>query len=157
MPRGGFHPVELRVQVLTLSAIGFSTEKISKSLNLSPRTVQSIVKKGRDRGYRPEIEQGMRNDQKFLLMKLPETAAMRKQADIEIEAMNRELEPLCREEWELATGLSRVHLRPNRGRVPKWNWNEKNDLNAIEPCWAWMKKRTTSRGAPRDKKTGEAE
>lgn len=55
MPRGGFHPVELRVQVLTLSAIGFSTEKISKSLNLSPRTVQSIVKKGRDRGYRPEV------------------------------------------------------------------------------------------------------
>ncbi|CBF87508.1 hypothetical protein AN9381.2 [Aspergillus nidulans FGSC A4] len=338
MPRGGFHPVELRVQVLTLSAIGFSTEKISKSLNLSPRTVQSIVKKGRDRGYRPEVSLRVQlefvEDRKrsgrpveiteatqntvitsvtadragreklseilayeagishssvlcilhshgFVIAKpswkpglteaaclrrlefclahqhwtledwkrviftdetgvilghrrgairvwrtvkdshtrncvrrrwkacsdfmvwgcfsynkkgplhiyKPETAAMRKQADIEIEAMNRELEPLCREEWELATGLSRVHLRPNRGRVPKWNWNEKNedsapahchriqqhvykaedvqkildwpgnspDLNAIEPCWAWMKKRTTSRGAPRDKKTGEAE
>ncbi|CBF83503.1 uncharacterized protein ANIA_03048 [Aspergillus nidulans FGSC A4] len=334
MPRGGFHPVELRVQVLTLSAIGFSTEKISKSLNLSPRTVQSIVKKGRDRGYRPEntvitsvtadqagreklseilaYEAGISHSSVlcilyshgFVIAKpswkpglteaaclrrlefclahqhwtledwkrviftdetgvilghrrgairvwrtvkdshtrncvrrrwkacsdfmvwgcfsynkkgplhiyKPETAAMWKQADIEIEAMNCELEPLCREEWELATGLSRVHLRPNRGRVPKWNWNEKNvlkpllipfakecmierpntivledsvpahchriqqhvykaedvqkildwpgnspDLNAIEPCWAWMKKRTTSRGAPRDKKTGEAE
>jgi hypothetical protein len=29
------------------------------------------------------------------------------------------------------------------------------DLNAIEPCWMWLKKRTTSRGAPRDKKTGK--
>jgi hypothetical protein len=55
MPCGSFHPVELCVQVLTLSAIGFSTEKISKSLNLSPRTVQSIVKKGRDCSYRPEV------------------------------------------------------------------------------------------------------
>jgi hypothetical protein len=27
------------------------------------------------------------------------------------------------------------------------------DLNAIEPAWPWLKRRTTSRGAPRDKKT----
>ncbi|OJZ80204.1 hypothetical protein ASPFODRAFT_148152, partial [Aspergillus luchuensis CBS 106.47] len=29
------------------------------------------------------------------------------------------------------------------------------DLNAIECAWPWMKRRTTSRGAPRDKKTAE--
>jgi hypothetical protein len=29
------------------------------------------------------------------------------------------------------------------------------DLNTIEPCWFWLKKRTTARGAPRDKKTGK--
>ena len=41
-------------------------------------------------------------------------------------------------------------------KILDWPGNSP-DLNAIEPCWAWMKKRTTSRGAPRDKKTGEAE
>ena len=29
------------------------------------------------------------------------------------------------------------------------------DLNAIEAAWPWLKRRTTSRGAPRDKKTGK--
>jgi transposase len=27
------------------------------------------------------------------------------------------------------------------------------DLNMIEAAWPWMKRRTTARGAPRDKKT----
>lgn len=30
------------------------------------------------------------------------------------------------------------------------------DLNMIEPCWPWLKKRTTLRGAPADKKTAKA-
>lgn len=29
------------------------------------------------------------------------------------------------------------------------------DLNAIEPCWPWMKSRTTRKGAPQDRKTAE--
>ena len=29
------------------------------------------------------------------------------------------------------------------------------DLNAIEAAWLWLKRRTTSRSAPRDKKTGK--
>lgn len=53
MPRGGFHSTELRVQVLTLWALDYRTEQICKLLDLSPRTVQNLVKKGKDRGYRP--------------------------------------------------------------------------------------------------------
>jgi hypothetical protein len=40
-------------------------------------------------------------------------------------------------------------------KILDWPGNSP-DLNAIEPCWMWMKKRTTSRGAPRDKKTGKS-
>ena len=29
------------------------------------------------------------------------------------------------------------------------------DLNMIEPCWPGMKRRTTARGAPRDRKTAK--
>ena len=29
------------------------------------------------------------------------------------------------------------------------------NLNAIEAAWPWLKRRTTSRGAPQDKKTGK--
>jgi hypothetical protein len=29
------------------------------------------------------------------------------------------------------------------------------DLNMIEPCWAWMKRATTRKGAPQDRKTAE--
>lgn len=39
-------------------------------------------------------------------------------------------------------------------KILDWPGNSP-DLNAVEPCWAWLKKRTTSRGAPRDRKTGK--
>ena len=51
----------------------------------------------------------------------PETAAIRRQAELEIEALNRELEHLYKEEWEVNTAMNRLHLRANRGRTPKWN------------------------------------
>ncbi|CBF84331.1 hypothetical protein AN2628.2 [Aspergillus nidulans FGSC A4] len=158
-----------------------------------------------------------------------ETAYQHKKSEVEIAALNAELEPILREEWEIETRLKRLHLRGVPGRVPTWRFTEKTgklvrkskggvdwwryqqeillphlipfakackierpdtkvledgapahkhhaqrriysiheiekifdwpgnspDLNAIEPCWMWMKKRTTSRGAPRDKKTGK--
>lgn len=55
-----------------------------------------------------------------------ETKQQRKQADEEIEALNQELEPLYREQCEMNTAMNRLQLRLNRGRTPKWNWNEKN-------------------------------
>lgn len=40
-------------------------------------------------------------------------------------------------------------------RLLDWPGNSP-DLNAIEPCWPFLKRLTTIRGAPRDKKTGKA-
>lgn len=53
MPVNGFHTTELRVQVLTLWAVQYKTEQIANILDLPPRTVLNIIKKGKDRGYRP--------------------------------------------------------------------------------------------------------
>jgi hypothetical protein len=40
-------------------------------------------------------------------------------------------------------------------RLLDWPGNSP-DLNAIEPCWPFLKRLTTIRGAPRNKKTGKA-
>lgn len=39
-------------------------------------------------------------------------------------------------------------------KIMDWPGNSP-DLNTIKPAWPWLKQRTTSRGAPRDKKTGK--
>jgi transposase len=54
MPRGGFHSTELPVQVLTLWSVGFETPRIMELLGLSQRTVQNMIRKGKERGFRPE-------------------------------------------------------------------------------------------------------
>jgi transposase len=56
----------------------------------------------------------------------PETSQQKKQAEIEIEALNQELEPIRRAEWEMNTTMNRLHLRGIGGRKPTWKWNEKN-------------------------------
>lgn len=40
--------------------------------------------------------------------------------------MNEELEPILREEWELANGMRRMSLRNLPGTKPQWRWNQKN-------------------------------
>ena len=164
---------------------------------------------------------------------LPETAAEKKAADLDVEKMNEALEPSAKVAWELATEMEKkldLNLRGKpRGRKPKWSWNQKNgrlvrrqgtgvdwyryrtkvlipklipfakeclverpgtlvqedkapahshyiqqqlfdlhkvkrliwpgnspDLNAIEPCWFYMKKDTTVKGAFGLKKAGIA-
>lgn len=157
----------------------------------------------------------------------PETSAQKKTAARELKQLNDILEPIKRQEWEITTGIRRIHLTRNLGgKKPEWQWNEKNgkivrnaskggidwyryqqeilkpkllpfaqdcqserpgtivqednapahahhlqekvfedfnmaklvwcgnspDLNAIEPCWAYMKRTTTARGAPITKK-----
>ncbi|KAF1981717.1 hypothetical protein K402DRAFT_341856 [Aulographum hederae CBS 113979] len=154
----------------------------------------------------------------------PETAVERKQAETNIQAINSELEPILREQWELNTAMNRLGLRNRKGRKPAWRWNAQNgkltrgkgkgidwyryqtmvlipklipfaqecqnerpetivqedkapshahhaqqrifdihkvlrllwpgnspDLNAIEPCWFWMKRWTTKKGAPKSR------
>lgn len=156
---------------------------------------------------------------------IPETKQEKRDAEIEINMMNEELEPILREEWELANGMRRMSLRNLPGTKPQWRWNQKNgklsrqaggggidwyryqkkilipklfpfakecmesrpktlvqednapshshyiqqrvfdlyeikrlfwcanspDLNTIEPCWPWMKRRTTRKGAPKSR------
>lgn len=155
----------------------------------------------------------------------PETKAEKAAATAEINSLNAELEPKCREEWELYNGVRRCKLSTrSRGRKPTWRWSQKTgmlarrngngidwwryrqkillekllpfakrcqlsrpgiivqedgapchrhwfqeetyklwdvakmlwpgnspDLNAIEPCWFWIKKQTTRKGAPATK------
>ena len=57
----------------------------------------------------------------------PETAQQKQQATKEIEKLNRELEPIYKQEWELNTSMSRMRLRGNMpGREPVWHWNKRN-------------------------------
>jgi len=158
---------------------------------------------------------------------LPELAAEKKQAEKEIEAMNKELEPILREEWELGTGMSRLGLRGQPGPKPAWRFTKETgklqrggrggidwyryqkvillpklfpfarecakdrpgtivqedkapahshwiqrrvyslakvirmlwagnspDLNAIEPAWPVLKRKTTAKGAPKSRAEG---
>ena len=55
-----------------------------------------------------------------------ETTKEKKQADIEIEKMNNELEAIVKEQWELTTGMRRLELRNLPGKQPKWQFNIKN-------------------------------
>ncbi|OJJ62070.1 hypothetical protein ASPSYDRAFT_610823 [Aspergillus sydowii CBS 593.65] len=54
MPANGYHPVELRVQILTLYGLGFKTLDIASYLEVAPRTIQDLIKKAKARGYKPE-------------------------------------------------------------------------------------------------------
>jgi hypothetical protein len=154
-----------------------------------------------------------------------ETPAEKKAAQRAIDEMNEELEPRCREEWELNTAMRRVGLRNKPGVKPQWNWTKESgklvretgkggidwwryqskvlvpllipfaqrcmrerpnmvvqedkapshahraqarvfnlykvarllwpgnspDLNAIEPAWYWMKRKTTAKGAAKSR------
>ena len=155
----------------------------------------------------------------------PETAIQKREAEQEIEALNQEIEPILREQWELETGVRRINLRRQpAGKKPTWRFNKQNgklsrgskggidwyryqkmillpklipfakecattrpktivqedkapahnhyiqqrvfdaaqvqrlvwcpnspDLNAIEPAWPWMKRKTTRKGAPKSR------
>jgi transposase len=156
----------------------------------------------------------------------PELAQERKEAEKEVEQLNKEGEEQCRKEWKLATAMRRLNLRQRPGGpTPRWKFTQTTgrlvrtnksggidwyrywkliltpklipfalecsverpdtlvqednapahahfhqkrifeaanvirllwpgnspDLNAIEPAWYWLKRRTTARGAPSTK------
>jgi transposase len=57
----------------------------------------------------------------------PETAAERRAAQKELDALNAVHEPAARAEWELSNNLRRMNLRRNPGgRAPVWKFNEAN-------------------------------
>ena len=157
------------------------------------------------------------------------TAAEKRECEVELAAMNQRLEPQCKKEWELETGLRRMGLRNLDGKKSKWKFTavtekiiisgnkgeitwyrhqkkvlipkllkfaeeckkerldtmviedkapayafkhqdsvymaadilrlpwcgNSPDLNMIEPCWAWMKRQITRKGASRTRKKAE--
>lgn len=54
MPSNGFYPLELRVQIFTLYGIGVKTAEIASTLEVPQRTVQQLIKRTKERGYKPE-------------------------------------------------------------------------------------------------------
>jgi hypothetical protein len=56
----------------------------------------------------------------------PETPLERKHAEIEIEKLNKTLEPLYQHDWELNVGMRRLGLRAPPGPKPQWQWDEKH-------------------------------
>lgn len=158
----------------------------------------------------------------------PETAAQKKQAKLEIDALNLTIEPVLQARWEEEEACRYAAAReadPKRARHRKWKFREATgklvrregrgvdwyryqkeiivdklipfakklgpnaivqedkapahahhaqdeiftiagvqrllwcgnspDLNMIEPCWAWMKRQTTRKGAPQNRRDGE--
>jgi len=55
-----------------------------------------------------------------------ESTQERRAADIAIEKLNAEIEPIAREEWELNTPIERLGLRNKRGVKPVWKFNKKH-------------------------------
>ena len=56
----------------------------------------------------------------------PETKQEKEEAANKIEELNKELELLMREKWELETGMERLDLHTKPGKKPQWTWNQKN-------------------------------
>jgi transposase len=57
----------------------------------------------------------------------PETAAMKKLAMKEVEAMNLVLEISKKAEWEVSNGIRRLNITRNlSGLKPEWKWNKRN-------------------------------
>ena len=54
----------------------------------------------------------------------PETPTERRAAEEELKKINDELEPIAKEEWELANGMRRMGLRNLGDKKPKWRWDE---------------------------------
>lgn len=56
---------------------------------------------------------------------LPETTIEKREAEAAIAALNKELEPILRQQWELDNGMRRLNLRQLPGKKPTWRWNQK--------------------------------
>jgi hypothetical protein len=53
MPNGGFHPIALRVQALTLLSIGWPTERVEAATGIKTSSLRALRKKAHQRGYDP--------------------------------------------------------------------------------------------------------
>jgi hypothetical protein len=54
-----------------------------------------------------------------------ETEAEKAAAQAELDALNRDNEAKCRQEWELVKGIRRMGLRNLPGKRPEWKFTKK--------------------------------
>lgn len=52
----GFHPIELRIQILGLSAFGVDSKEIAAALDVPVRSVQRIIQRAKERGFDPATD-----------------------------------------------------------------------------------------------------
>ncbi|KAJ8198708.1 hypothetical protein LV164_002848 [Aspergillus fumigatus] len=52
----GFHPIELRIQILGLSAFGVDSKEIAAALDAPVRSVQRIIQRAKERGFDPATD-----------------------------------------------------------------------------------------------------
>jgi transposase len=53
MPKNGFHPIELRIQILGLVAWGVDAKDIATKLEVPLRSIQKMIQRVKDRGFNP--------------------------------------------------------------------------------------------------------
>lgn len=56
----GFHPIELRIQILGLSAFGVDSKEIAAALDVPVRSVQRIIQRAKERGFDPATDRASR-------------------------------------------------------------------------------------------------
>src|SRR5271163_3226725 len=54
-----------------------------------------------------------------------ETEAEKKASQAELDALNRDNEAKCRQEWEVTTGMRRLALKNLPGKRPQWKFTKK--------------------------------
>jgi hypothetical protein len=54
----------------------------------------------------------------------PETAKERNNSKLLIDDLNKELEPIMKEQWEITNGMRRLGLRNLPGKKPEWKWKK---------------------------------
>jgi transposase len=53
MPKTGSRPVELHIQIFSLTARGIETKKIAAALEVPIRTIHDMIRRAKGRGFKP--------------------------------------------------------------------------------------------------------
>jgi transposase len=53
MPKNGYHPIELRIQILGLISWGVDAKDIAEKLEVPIRSIRKMIQRAKDRGFNP--------------------------------------------------------------------------------------------------------
>jgi transposase len=53
MPKNGYHPIELRIQILGLISWGVEAKDIADKLEVPIRSIRKMIQRAKDRGFNP--------------------------------------------------------------------------------------------------------
>ena len=153
-----------RLQALTLVEHGVSAKRVEEITEVSTRYISHSKKKARSRGYDPEIsrvlkmeyvEDAPRSGQPSKVTPALEEAIL---IDVRKDRNGREDRPNTMVQEDKAPCHTSKHqvVVFIDFRVLRFLWpGNSPDLNMIEPCWPWMKRRTTLLRAPRSRREAE--